>query len=455
MERKKLLFLTLFALYLVISCSKDDGPSPSANTAPDIKAQTFPAAENLTDTATIGTVTATDADKNDKLTFSIAANSSNLFEITTDGKLSLAAGKSLDFETTDEHTITVEVTDNVNNPVFAEITITVTNVIESLAEDPDSFITTWVTTANNETVKIGVNPNLTYDYTIDWGDGTVENLTINSFAAQHQYAQPGAHTVAIKGTFPAILMDKYELVTQADALKLASIEQWGTNPWTSMKNAFIDCKNMVYNATDAPNLSQVTNMSGMFSSAVAFNGDLSGWDVSNVSDMGGMFAGAVTFEGTGLSDWNTSNVNNMSGMFAYAETFNGDLSGWDVSSVTGMIGMFRFANVFNRDLSDWNTGNVTDMSEMFANAVAFNSDLGAWDISNVDNMEDMLSFSGLSSENYSSTLKSWASPNAPQGITLDATGLQYCDDIATGLSLTYLTNDKGWTITDGGPVDCN
>ncbi|MBO0323346.1 BspA family leucine-rich repeat surface protein [Muricauda sp. CAU 1633] len=430
MERKKLLFLTLFALGLLISCSKDDGPSISPNTAPKIEAQTFPAAENITDTATIGTVIATDADKGDKLTFSIAANSSNLFEITTDGKLSLAAGKSLDFETVKEHTIAVEVTDNVNDPVFAEITITVTNVIESLAEDPDSFITVWVTTANNESVKIGVDPDLTYDYTIDWGDGTVENITFNNFAAQHQYAQPGAHTVAIKGIFPAILMDKYELVAQADALKLASIEQWGTNPWASMKNAFIDCKNMVYNATDVPNLSQVTTMSGMFSSAFAFNGDLSGWDVSNVSDMGSMFNGAFAFEGTGLSDWKTGNVNNMSEMFVNAYVFNGDLSNWDVSSVTGM-------------------------ASMFANAVAFNSDLGAWDISSVTNMEDMLSFSGLSSENYSNTLKGWASPNAPQGITFNATGLQYCNDVSTGLALTYLTNDKGWSITDGGPIDCN
>ncbi len=455
MERKKLLFLTLFALSLMISCSKDDGPS-TPNTIPEMKAQTFPAAENITDTATIGTVTATDADKGDKLTFSIAANSSNLFEITTDGKLSLATGKSLDFETTDEHTITVEVTDNVNDPVFAEITITVTNVIESLAEDPASFITVWVTTANNESIKIGVDPNLTYNYTIDWGDGTVENITFNNFAAQHQYTQPGAHTVTIKGTFPAILMDKYELVTQADALKLASIEQWGTNPWASMKNAFIDCENMVYNATDVPNLSQVTNMSGMFASAVAFNGDLNGWDVSNVSNMGGMFAGAVGFEGNGLNDWNTSNVNNMSEMFANADAFNGDLSSWDVSSVTGMVSMFANAVAFEgAGLSDWDVSNVTDMSRMFTNADAFNSDLGAWDISSVTDMTDMLSFSGLSSENYSNTLKGWASPNAPQGITLDATGLQYCNDVSTGLALTYLTTDKGWTITDGGPVDCN
>lgn len=406
MERRKLLFLTLFALSLVISCSKDDGPSPSANTAPEIKAQTFPAAENITDTATIGTVNATDVDKDDKLTFSIVANSNNLFEITTDGKLSLAAGKSLDFETTDEHTITVEVTDNVNDPVSAKITITVTNVIESLAEDPASFITVWVTTANNESIKIGMDPDLTYDYTIDWGDGTVENITFNNFAAQHQYAQPGSHTVAIKGTFPAILMDKYVApVTPADALKLASIEQWGTNPWASMNNAFIGCENMVYNATDVPNLSQVTNMSGMFAGALVFNGDLSDWDVSNVSNMYTMFAKAVAFEGTGLSDWKTGNVTNMNGMFYEAEAFNGDL--------------------------------------------------GTWDISSVANMEDMLSFSGLSSENYSNTLKGWASPNAPQGITSDATELQYCDDIATGLALTFLTNDKGWTINDDGFVNCN
>ena len=471
-----------------------------------IEAQSFEAAEDIADTDVIGTVAATDPEQ-DALTFSISVNDDDIFEIdASSGELSLAEGKTLDFETAEGHTITVAVTDGVNDPVSAEITITVTNVYETLAEDPASFVTTWVTTVSNETIKIGVDAALTYDYTIDWGDGTVEDITDGTVAAQHEYADPGTHTVAIKGIFPAISMDfNGGLVIQADALKLASIEQWGTNPWTTMYTAFKDCGNMVYNATDVPDLSQVIDMIGMFSGAEAFNGDLSDWDVSNVTNMSYMFSYADSFNGD-LSGWNVSSVTNMSYMFYNAGAFNGDLSGWDVSNVTDMRfmfkgatafngdlsswkvgnvttmnGMFQDADAFNGDISGWNTGSVTDMSHMFLSADIFNGDLSGWDVSNVTDMESMfdsapsfnanlgawnigsvsnmlfmLSYSGLSSENYTNTLTGWANyvlnNNGPSNIGLGADGLQYCDDESGGR--IYLTTE-GWYISDEGSVNCN
>jgi surface protein len=93
-----------------------------------------------------------------------------------------------------------------------------------------------------------------------------------------------------------------------DMDKILSVEQWGTQEWSSMNQAFYDCKNLKINATDLPNLSSVTDMSGMFYEAISFNQDIGNWDVSNVTNM----------------DW----------MFVHADSFNQDLSSWDVDQVT-------------------------------------------------------------------------------------------------------------------------
>ncbi len=551
---KNLLFMALFALALY-SCSKDENPS---NTAPVIKAQAFTVAENINDTFVIGTVAATDADK-DKLAFSIATNSGNLFEITSAGALSLASGKtldfatksqhvlsvnvsdgtatatdaeqdpltftitadasglfeisdagelslsagsSLDFATAAEHTLTVSVSDG-NSAAQAQVTINVTDVVEDLALDPASFITTWETTSDMEAIQIGGDISFAYDFFIDWGDGTVENVMelvageFQNYYFEHIYQTAGTYTVALQGNFPTIRMDNSNTKN-----KLQSIEQWGNLPWQSMEAAFADCQNMVYNVTDVPNLSQVTNMHLMFSGCSNFNGDVTGWDVSNVTNMQdtfrsafmfnqdisgwdvssvttmrSMFQGAASFNqniggwdvssvtdmakmfygipfNQDISAWDVSSVADFSEMFGYNTLFNQDIGSWNVSSAVSMLGMFAQTNSFNQDLSAWNVGNVINMQRMFRNAISFNQSLAEWDIGNVTNMDDMLTYSSLSTLNYSLTLQGWANANAPTGITLGATGLDYCNDQQTIGLRGYLLNTKQWTIDDGNAVQC-
>ena len=49
--------------------------------------------------------------------------------------------------------------------------------------------------------------------------------------------------------------------------------------------------------------------------------DISTWDVSNVTDMSGLFADATDFDEP-LNDWDVSNVTDMSYMFYRATSFN-------------------------------------------------------------------------------------------------------------------------------------
>ena len=66
-----------------------------------------------------------------------------------------------------------------------------------------------------------------------------------------------------------------------------------------------------------------------------------------------------------ISAWNVSQVTNMEGLFNGATEFNQDISNWNVSAVTTMAGMFYGASSFNSDLSGWDVGRVTTMNSMF------------------------------------------------------------------------------------------
>lgn len=114
-------------------------------------------------------------------------------------------------------------------------------------------------------------------------------------------------------------------------------------------------------------VSQLTDLSGVFEGMGVFNEPIQGWDVSTVTNMCRMFYGAWSFNQP-LNGWNTSQVTNMSRMFERAYSFNQPLNGWDTSQVTTMMGVFYDASSFNQPLDGWNVSNVTNMSEMFRSA---------------------------------------------------------------------------------------
>ena len=259
-------------------------------------------------------------------------------------------------------------------------------------QDQRPFVTTWKTDTPNQTIAFYISGD---DLIFTWGDGTSNR--VSGRLAYHTYADPGTHTVSIYGNLESI-----NLGSSTDARYLMSIEQWGDASWNRLHGAFRGASNMVYRATDAPDLSRITNMYAMFSRATSFNGDISSWDVSSVTGMSDMFYGATSFNGD-ISSWDVSSVTDMSGMFQGADSFNQPLDTWDVSSVTDMHGMFRNAASFNQDISTWDTSSVTDMSKMFRGASSFNQPLDTWDVSSVIDMSEMLS--GASS--FNQPLDTW------------------------------------------------
>ena len=326
---------------------------------------------------------ATDPDGDDDLTYSWSHDLT--MEITFDASLPDAtfAAPPVDADTAVTFTLTV-------SDGLATSTDTVLVTVKDVSGD-QAFVTTWETVMAGESVTIPARGT----YTIDWGDGTVEEGVRGS--QTHTYDSAGNHTVRISGGIEEIRLNNH-----ADAHKLMSIEQWGDSQWTSMHSAFRGASNMTYNASDIPDLSRVTDMERMFEGASSFDGDLSDWNVSNISDMSYMFKDAILFN-SDISTWDVSNVSDMSEMFWHAYSFDGDVSDWDVSRVTNMYGMFASASSFDGDVSDWDVSRVTDVANMFNRASSFDSDVSDWDVSRVTNMYAMFTIAS----SFNSDVSDW------------------------------------------------
>ena len=157
----------------------------------------------------------------------------------------------------------------------------------------------------------------------------------------------------------------------------------------SLACAFYDMRELEFvNLDDTSNL---TNMKGMFYSAISFNQPIGSWDTSSVKDMSWMFAWAESFNQP-IGNWDTSKVTNMCAMFAGAKSFNQPIGNWNTSNVTNMKLMFYIAKSFNQPIGNWDTSKVTDMSEMFSNATSFNQPISNWDTSKVTDMSRMFCF---------------------------------------------------------------
>ncbi len=364
-----------------------------------------------------------------------------------------------------------------------------------------AFRTTWITNDGTITIPTISNYGNFYDYTVSWKNLTTSvtgsvtgqrgNCTISGLTNGNTYE------ISITGTFPHFYMGDYN----DERLKLRTIEEWGDIRWKRMIKAFKDCPNLIYNATDNPDLSQVTdissmfancsnfngnigswdtqhvtNMSGVFINCYSFNKNIAGWNTRAVTNMGSMFNGATSFN-QNIGGWYTENVTNMAGMFSNATSFNQNIGGWNIGAVTHMAlmfngavsfnqnienwntssvedmeGMFYGATSFNQDIGNWNTASVYDMRSMFRDATSFNQNIGNWNISNivasnnygVAGMTGMLSNSGINIDNYDAILTGWAAQNVNSAITLGATNLQYC---TATTARNILTASKNWNIT--------
>ncbi len=269
------------------------------------------------------------------------------------------------------------------------------------------FISQWNTSntsagssASNQ-VALPLESTGTYSFTVDWGDGNQDSITVwNQAETTHTYAVPGIYTITITG-----IIDGFRFNNTLDRLKILDISRWGELKIGNNGSYFFGCANWDITASDSPDLSSTTNLSKAFQGANSFTGtktNMGLWIVSTVTNMEETFRLASVFNGN-IAPWDVSSVTTLFRTFREALAFNQPIGSWIVSAVTRMEETFRLASVFNGNIAPWDVSAVNNMSGTFRGAIAFNQPIGSWIVSAVTRMD--LMFQGASS--FNQPIGSW------------------------------------------------
>ena len=217
-------------------------------------------------------------------------------------------------------------------------------IVGNVSEASD-FITEWTIPSGGATIKLPIPGNAANNFSVDWGDGTVEGFTGTEDAFPgHTYtnAAETTYTIKISGTVkmfgdgrgPAYALGPsvYDPFNQY----LTGVRQLGE--LSATQYAFSGCTNLTTftaNATENT-FASVTNMANMFYNCSGLtNLDLSDFDTSNVTTMGSMFFGCTGLTSLDLSIFDTSNVTTMGGMFNSCSNLQSILLGPDFTKLTG------------------------------------------------------------------------------------------------------------------------
>lgn len=284
-------------------------------------------------------------------------------------------------------------------------------------------------TAESPTTSFDVNGSYSRSY-VDWGDGIVTDLsTAGSKTYNHTYITPGSYLVKVytDGVVNSIVFASQPSYQE----HLTEVVSWGQGNI----NQFVLADSKLLTTVPATEPPYATRFDNMFRNAIAFNGDITGWNLSKATDLSNMFDGASAFN-RNISTWNVSNVEFFGRMFAKASSFNQPIGSWNMASAVSLTGMFESATVFNQSLNAWNVSNVENMSNMFNYALMFNQDLNTWDTSKVTNMNAMFRCTPV----FNSDITTWNT-----SAVTDMSSMFLSDN---GIQTAFNRNISSWDVSN-------
>ena len=212
------------------------------------------------------------------------------------------------------------------------------------------------------------------------------------------------------------------------------LDSWKAPKCTTFASMFFtnQFNSSIANLVDTSDASEgvATVLTSMFSTNFVFNQNVGTWKVEKVTNMSGLFNGAQAFNNGGsdsIKDWSAPNCTNFSSMFNGAYVFNQPLNNLvNTSDLTGTCdcnGMFGATRAFNQNLNTWNTSKVSNMSSMFsgsttaAQTTVFNNGQAAgtvpgtapllWDTRSVTNLLNMFRYCNAFNQSLTTTGNIW------------------------------------------------
>lgn len=288
--------------------------------------------------------------------------------------------------------------------------------------------------------------NIAPNLTVEWGDGVVTNN-----AGPHTYTNGKNQQVNIYADY---VRNFGSASTPTGIEYLTQVSQWGLLQTTGFTLGFSNAQNLLIVPNQLPmdinGSAQVTSTNSMFFKCKKMNSIfLKTWDVSAVTDMTNMFTSCTAFNQP-LKTWDVSAVTLMINVFEGCTAFNQDLSSWNVENVTNLQALFSNCTNFQSDLGGWPVQNVLSFDSMFFNCKKFTADLSRWNVASATSMSGLFANSGMTAEDYSTTLIGWAAkPPLQANVQLGAQGVYYLS-VATKARNFLTKAPYNWTIMDNG-----
>ena len=314
-------------------------------------------------------------------------------------------------------------TSNGNNKSRLKVGCTLST--EVYISNGNEFITTW-NLDDSQTIVLPLGVSGTYNFTVDWGDGSTQQITDSSQGTHTYIGGISNIIITINGT-----INGWSFITVPTSKnQITAVNNFGN--LILLSGSFYDCENLQY-CNGVPTLSSNISVSFAGCNKLTSINNILNWDTSQVTNISGMFNSCFNLTSLDISGWDTSKVTNMSYMFNICVSLSSfDISGWDTSKVKNMFSMF-FSCYALKYVTGFGTRNYTSIINTGSSG-----------------FKGTFAQSGLSVNGYNQILID-LSNNVnlpPNSVQFGAVGVKYSSIAITARA--YLTGIKGWTINDGG-----